>query len=67
MENLSVSKFAEKHGLPERTVRNWCAAGKIPGATLIGKTWSLPADAELPTRGGKKIPSPLLKRLREEK
>ena len=68
MEYISVSEFAQNHGLPERTVRNWCAAGKIPGAFLTGKTWSLPADAELPTRGkGKKKPSPLLKRLREEK
>ena len=68
MEFVSVSEFAEMHGLPERTVRNWCAAGKIPGAFLIGKTWSMPANAELPTRGlGKKKHSPLLKRLREEK
>lgn len=68
MEYISVNEFAERHGLPERTVRNWCAAGKIPGAFLTGKTWSLPADAELPTRGkGKKKTSPLLKRLREEK
>ena len=68
MKFLSVSEFAAKHGLPERTVRNWCSAGKIPGAFLIGKTWSLPADSELPVRGtGKRKPSPLLKRLREEK
>lgn len=34
----------------------------------MGKTWSLPTDAEQPMRGGgKKKPSPLLKRLREEK
>lgn len=68
MEYISVTAFAQKHGLPERTVRNWCASGKIPGAFLTGKTWSLPADSELPVRGaGKKKPSPLLKRLREEK
>ena len=68
MEYISVSEFAKGHGLPERTVRNWCAAGKIPGAFLTGKTWSLPADTELPARsGGKKRPSPLLKQLREEK
>ena len=68
MEYISVTEFAEKHDLSERTVRNWCAAGKIEGAFLTGKTWSIPADAPLPTRGGsKKKPSPLLKRLREEK
>jgi len=68
MEYLSVTEFAESHGLSERTVRSWCAAGKIEGAFITGKTWSIPADAPLPKRGvGKKRPSPLLKRLREEK
>ena len=30
--------FAELHDLPERTVRNWCNAGKMEGAVLVGKT-----------------------------
>lgn len=68
MVYISVTEFAKKHDLSERTVRNWCASGKIEGAFLTGKTWSVPADAALPTRGGgKKNPSPLMKRLREEK
>ncbi|SKC54633.1 Fic/DOC family protein [Bacteroidales bacterium WCE2008] len=68
MEYISVTEFAERHDLSERTIRNWCAAGKIEGAFLTGKTWSLPADAQIPAHGGsKKKPSPLLKRLREEK
>ena len=62
MKFISVTEFAEAHGLSERTVRNWCAAGKVEGAFLTGKTWSIPADAPLPNRGsGKKKPSPLLK------
>ena len=65
MEYLSVSQFAEKHGISERTIRNLCATGKIEGAFLTGKTWNIPADAVLPQKG-KKI-SPLLARLREEK
>ncbi|MBO4427585.1 MAG: Fic family protein [Bacteroidales bacterium] len=68
MEYLSVSRFAEKHELPERTVRNWCATGKIDGAFLTGKTWNIPADSPLPSHGThKKKCSPLLTRLREEK
>lgn len=68
MKYISVCDFSKKHGLPERTVRNWCAAEKIPGAFITGKTWSIPVDAALPTcSGSKKKPSPLLKRLREEK
>ena len=68
IEFISVTEFAEKYDLSERTVRNWCSAGKIDGAFLTGKTWNIPADAELPTHSrSKKKPSALLKRLREEK
>ena len=66
MELMSVSQFALQHDLSERTVRNWCASGKIKGAVLVGKTWNIPADAALP-RKRKLVVSPLLKRLREEK
>ena len=66
MEYLSVSQFAEKYGISQRTARNLCATGKIEGAFLTGKTWNIPADASLPQKGKKKI-SPLLTRLREEK
>ena len=48
MEYVSVSKFAERLGISERTVRNWCAAGKIEGAFLVGKTWNIPQDAAVP-------------------
>lgn len=66
MEFISVSQFAEKYGISERTARNFCATGKIEGAFLTGKTWNIPADAVLPKKGKKKV-SPLLARLREEK
>ena len=66
MEYLSVVQFAEKYGVSERTVRNYCASGKIEGAFLTGKTWNIPEDACLPKRSKKKQ-SPLLVRLREEK
>lgn len=46
MEYISVNQFAEKHGVSERTVRNYCAVGKIEGAFLTGKTWNIPTDAE---------------------
>lgn len=65
MEYISVKQFAEKYGISERTARNYCAAGKITGSFLMGKTWNIPADALLPIK--KKKISPLLSRLREEK
>ena len=66
MEYISVSQFAEKYGISERTARNYCATGKIEGAFLTGKTWNIPIDTPLPAKGKTKI-SPLLARLREEK
>ena len=66
MEYISVSQFAEKYGISERTARNYCATGKIEGAFLTGKTWNIPADAELPRRSKRKMP-PLLAALREQK
>ncbi len=65
MEYISVTKFAEKYGISERTARNYCATGKISGAFLTGKTWNIPTEAALPKRGKNKV-SPLLQRLRAE-
>ena len=63
---ISVTRFAEKYGVSERTARNYCATGKIEGAFLTGKTWNIPADTVLPKKGKAKQ-SPLLERLRQEK
>ena len=68
MDYISVAEFAKRYGVAERTVRNYCAQGKIDGAVLVGKTWSVPCDAELPQRGtAKRKPMPLLVVLREQK
>lgn len=65
---LSVTAFAERHGLSERTVRNYCAVGKIDGAFLTGKTWNIPADAALPQRKSRQHKTmPLLVALREQR
>ena len=44
MKYISVSEFAKKWNIPERTVRNYCATGKIIGAFITGKTWNIPED-----------------------
>lgn len=68
MGYISVSEFAKKYGVSERTVRNQCAVGKIEGAFLTGKTWNIPEDAPLPSRKkSTKVTSPLLNALREQK
>lgn len=68
MNYLSVSKTAGKWGLSERSVRNYCAQGRIDGAKLIGKTWHIPEDAVKPTHANKKKTAPtLLDILRQQK
>lgn len=66
MDYISVSDFARLHDVSERTVRNYCATGKIAGAFLTGKTWNIPADAVLPSRSVARV-MPLLAVLREQK
>lgn len=68
MKYISVGEFAQKNNSSERTIRNYCAKGKIEGAFLTGKTWNIPEDAALPMR--RNTPTkimPLLAILREQK
>lgn len=67
MEYLSVSKIAEKWSISERSVRNYCAQGRIADAKLIGKTWYIPEEAEKPERIKRKAAPSLLQILREQK
>ncbi len=68
MEYISIRDYAEKFGISERTVRSWCATGKVEGAFVVGKTWNIPQDSGLPKHKRQKTgTSPLLQALRREK
>ncbi len=69
MNYISVIAFAKKWSIPERTVRNYCATGKIKGAFLTGKTWNIPEDALLVIKeiSKKKTDNLLLNILKEQK
>lgn len=69
MKFLSVVETAKKWGMSERTVRNYCATGKIKGVKLIGKTWHIPDNAVKPEKANKKVFSSnkLLNILKEQK
>ncbi len=68
MEYVSVAKTAQKWGISERSVRNYCANGRIADAKLIGKTWYIPETAQKPDRVNKKNHTPsLLQILRDQK
>ena len=59
MQYLSVIEIAEKWNVSERSVRNYCAHGRVPGAFLSGKTWNIPENAEKPERINKKEEKPI--------
>lgn len=69
MRYLSVVDIAKKWNVSERSVRNYCAHGRVNGAFLIGKTWNIPEDAEKPQRVNKRNKEPvrLLDILKEQK
>ena len=54
MEYNSVAEIAVKWNTSERSVRNYCAAGRVDGAVLVGKTWHIPVSAKKPERLNKK-------------
>ena len=56
MHYISVSDAAKKWNVSERSVRNYCAEGRVYGAVLVGKIWMIPEEAVKPMRisGGKK-------------
>ena len=69
MHYCSVSETAKRWGIAERTVRNYCANGKISDAFLTGKTWNIPETAQRPDRIDKhrKAPGTLKEILKAEK
>ena len=46
----SVSELVKLWEMSERTIRNYCATGKIPDAVLVGKTWKIPENAINPAK-----------------
>ena len=69
MKYLSVTELAKLWGLTERSVRKYCADGKIEGAFLTGKTWNIPENAKKPGRKERvsSKPKSLLDILKEQK
>lgn len=69
MQYSTVTEMAKKWNISERSVRNYCANGRVEGAFLVGKTWHIPVDAMKPERINKRKDElmSLLEILRDEK
>ena len=50
VEYISVEEASKLWALSIRSVRNYCAQGRVSGALLEGKTWKIPSNAEKPGR-----------------
>ena len=68
MKYSTIHDTAESWNVSERSVRNYCAQGRVEGAYRDGRTWMIPAGAAKPERKPRacKLPDTLIKRLREE-
>ena len=66
MDFKSVAEIAKNWGISERSVRNYCAMGKLEGAFLKGKTWFIQENAKKPERKNG-FHNNLLKILKEQK
>ena len=69
MRYLSVTEIAKKWKVSERSVRNYCAQGRVKGAFIISKIWNIPENAEKPERINKRkeVKITLLDILKEQK
>ena len=50
MDYISAKEAAKNWVISERSVRNYCAQGRIADAILKGKTWMIPVSAVKPKR-----------------
>ena len=51
MDYIVIKEAAEKWGVSERRVQQFCEAGRIPGAVKPSRDWLIPHDAAKPADG----------------
>lgn len=65
---ISIKEASIKWNISERSVRNYCAHGRVSGAVFNNGHWLIPEEAKKPLRlNEKNNKNHLLERLREEK
>ena len=65
---ISIKEASVLWNISERSVRNYCALGRVEGAILENGSWKIPCDAKKPVRANEKDnKNYFLERLREEK
>ena len=65
---MTIKEASILWNVSERSVRNYCALGRVEGALIEDGVWKIPSEAKKPTRiNEKENKNYLLERLREEK
>ena len=47
---ISIREASYRWGVSERRVNQYCAEGRIPGASRFGRSWAIPENARARTR-----------------
>jgi excisionase family DNA binding protein len=51
---ITTREAAEKWGISDRRILQYCNDGRIEGAAKMGNTWLIPKDAKKPKDGRRK-------------
>ena len=46
---ISIREASYRWSVSERRVNQYCAEGRIPGASRFGRSWAIPENAEKPS------------------
>lgn len=49
MDYITAREAAQKWGVSERRINQYCTQGRVPGAERFGGAWAIPAGAEKPS------------------
>ena len=62
---MTIKEASILWNISERSVRNYCALGRVEGAVIEGGVWKIPLNAKKPVRANEKEnKNYLLERLR---
>ena len=51
---ISIREASYRWGVSERRVNQYCAEGRIPGASRFGRSWAIPENTEKPSEPRRK-------------
>ena len=51
---MTIKEASILWNLSERSVRNYCALGRVEGAVIEGGVWKIPLNAKKPVRANEK-------------